>query len=147
MNWLLNKVCKYIHSLFPEIMNKVFSIRANIYNKRNFNVYQTYITTTNRYGLNSMYYKANQIWNLLPEGFESSQSMVLFKNKIKWWECCSFPCIEESEFKVLCFTQLILLLHSHQFWKAALHRCSYKKVFWKHVSNLQESTHAEVISH
>ena len=28
--------------------------------------------------------------------------------------------------------------------EAALHRCSYKEVFWKHTENLLENTHAEV---
>ena len=28
--------------------------------------------------------------------------------------------------------------------EAALHRCSYKKVFWKYIANLPENTHAEV---
>ena len=28
--------------------------------------------------------------------------------------------------------------------EAALHRCSYKKVFWKYAANLQENSHAEV---
>ena len=28
--------------------------------------------------------------------------------------------------------------------EAALQRCSYKKLFWKYVANLQENTHAEV---
>ena len=28
--------------------------------------------------------------------------------------------------------------------EAVLHRCSYKRVFWKYAANLQEKTHAEV---
>ena len=28
--------------------------------------------------------------------------------------------------------------------KAAIHRCSYKKVFWKYAANLHENSHAEV---
>ena len=31
-------------------------------------------------------------------------------------------------------------------WReAALQRCSYKKVFWKYVANLQENSHAKVL--
>ena len=33
---------------------------------------------------------------------------------------------------------------SHGETEAALHRCSYKKVFWKCAANLQENTHAEM---
>ena len=83
INSLLTEVCKYIHGLSPEIMNEVFSTRANIYNTRYFNVFETHIPTSNRYGLNSIPYKANQLWNLLPENLKSSLLLTLFKNEIK----------------------------------------------------------------
>ena len=31
--------------------------------------------------------------------------------------------------------------------EAALHRCSYKKMFWEYAANLQENTYAEVWLH
>ena len=65
MNSLLAEVYKYIYGLSAEIMNKVFSTRANIYSARQSNVFQTHIPTSNRYGLNPITYKANQLWNLL----------------------------------------------------------------------------------
>ena len=92
INSLLTEVYKYIHGLSPEIMNEVFSTRANIYNTRQFNVFETHIPTSNRYGLNSIPYKANQLWNLLPENLKSSPSLTLFKNKIKLWQCFNCPC-------------------------------------------------------
>ena len=85
-------VYKYIHGLSPEIMNQVFSTRANIYNTWQFNVFKTHIPTSNRYGLNSIPYKANQLWNLLPEKLKSSPSLTLFKNEIKLWQCFNCPC-------------------------------------------------------
>ena len=72
-------------------MNKVFSTRANIYNTRQFNVFETHIPTSNRYGLNSIPYKANQLWNLLPENLKSSLSLTLFKKEIKLRQC--FDCL------------------------------------------------------
>ena len=73
-------------------MNEVFSTRANIYNARQFNVSETHIPTSNRYGLNSIPYKANQLWNLLPENLKSSPSLTLFKSEIKLWQCFNCPC-------------------------------------------------------
>ena len=73
-NSLLTEVYKYTHGLSPEIMNDVFSTRANIYNTRQFNVFKTYIPTSNRYGLKTIPYKANQLWNLLPGNLKSSPS-------------------------------------------------------------------------
>ena len=93
-------------------MNEVFSTRANIYNTRQFNVFETHIPTSNRYGLNSIPYKANQLWNLLPENLKSSPSLALFKNEIKLWRCFNCLC---SKLRLLCFTQLVFLLHCRQF--------------------------------
>ena len=84
-NSLLTKVYKYIHGLSPEIMNEVFSSRANIYNTQQFNVFETHIPTWNRCGLNSIRYKANQFWNLLSENLKSYPSLTLFKYEIKLW--------------------------------------------------------------
>ena len=39
------------------------------------------IPTSNRYGLNSIPYKVNQRWNLLPENFKLSPSSTPFKNE------------------------------------------------------------------
>ena len=39
INSLLTEVYKYAHGLSPEIMNDVFSTRANIYNTQQFNVF------------------------------------------------------------------------------------------------------------
>ena len=89
---LLTEVYKYAHGLSPEIMNEAFSTRTNIYNTRQFNVFETHIPTSNRYGLNSILYKANQLWNLLPENLKSSPSSTLFKNERKLWQCFNCPC-------------------------------------------------------
>ena len=92
INSLLTEVYTCIHGLSPEIINEVYSTGANIYNTQEFNVFETHIPTSNRYGLNSIPYKANQIWILLPENLKSSPSLTLFKNKIKLLECFNCPC-------------------------------------------------------
>ena len=60
----LTEVYKYNNRLFPETMNEVFSTGANICNIWQFNVLKTHVPTSNRYGLNSIPYKINQLWNL-----------------------------------------------------------------------------------
>ena len=46
----------------------------------------------------------------------------------------------------LCFfhTSKVSSTHETANFSAARQRCSYEKVFWKYVANLQENTHAEV---
>ena len=92
INSLLTEVYEYIRGLSPEIMNEVFSTRANTYNTRQFNVFETHISTSNKYGLNSIPYKANQLWNFFPENLKSSPSLTLSKNEIKLWQCLNCPC-------------------------------------------------------
>ena len=89
--FLLTEVYKHIHGLSPEIMNKVFSTGANIYNTRQFNVFETHIPTSNRYGLNSIYFKANHLWNLLAENLKLYPPLTLFKNERKLWQCFNCP--------------------------------------------------------
>ena len=83
INSLLTEVYKYIHGLSSEIMNEGFSTGANIYNTRQFNVFETHIPTSNKNGSNSIPYKANQLWNLLPENLKLFPSLTLIKNEIK----------------------------------------------------------------
>ena len=92
INSLLTEIYKYIHSLSPKKMNEVFSTRVNINNTRQFNVFKTHISTSNRHGLNSIPYKANQLWNLLPENLKSYPSLTLFINEIELWVCFKCPC-------------------------------------------------------
>ena len=49
INFLLADVYKYIHGLSPEIMNEVFSTGANIYDTRQFNVFETNIPIKHTY--------------------------------------------------------------------------------------------------
>ena len=79
INSLLTDVYKYIY----ELCN-----RANIYNTRQFNVFETFIAPSNRYGLNLILHKANQLWNWKPR---KSCSLALFKNEIKLWEFFNCP--------------------------------------------------------
>ena len=91
INSLLTELCKYINVLSPEIMNEIFSNRSNICNTRQFNIFETQIPTSNRYGFDSILYKA-KLSNLLSENLKSYPSVTLFKNETKLWECFSCLC-------------------------------------------------------
>ena len=88
INSLLIEVYKYIHGLSSEIRT-MFSLPEQmsiIHGNLMFS------ETSNRYELNSIPYKANQLWNLLPENLKSSPPSTLFKSEIKLWECFDYPC-------------------------------------------------------
>ena len=92
INFLMIEVYKFLNGLSPDIMNEVFSLQRFAYNLRSYNVFQCDIPRSNRYGLNSISYRANQLWSLLPELIKSSPSLSLFKSRIKSWRCTNCPC-------------------------------------------------------
>ena len=59
------EVCKCLNGLSPDIMNDVLAVSKHRYNTRHYNLYETHRPKTDRYGRNSIPYRANQIWNLL----------------------------------------------------------------------------------
>ena len=73
-------------------MNDTLAVSKHRYNTRNYNLFVTDRPKTDRYGRNSIPYKANQIWNLLPGQIKNSANLDSFKLKIKQWRCAECPC-------------------------------------------------------
>ena len=62
---LLTEVYKFLNGYSPDIMNDVFHLRQNTYNLRNFHAFATAVPRNNC-TLNSVAYRANQLWETLP---------------------------------------------------------------------------------
>ena len=92
INSLLIEVYKYLNGFSPDIMNEIFILRENRYNLRNFHLFETDNPQTVRFGLDSIAYRASQLWQQLPLSIRESRSLALFKEKIKTWQCTSCPC-------------------------------------------------------
>ena len=43
-------------------------------------------------GLETITYRASQLWNLVPTGLKDAPSLSIFKEKIKSWYCDNCPC-------------------------------------------------------
>ena len=43
-------------------------------------------------GLETITYRAHQLWNLVPTEIKHAPSLPIFKEKIKSWYCDSCPC-------------------------------------------------------
>ena len=92
LNSLMTEVYKCLNWISPEIMNDTLAVSKHQYNTRNYNLFVTDRPKTDRYGRNSIPYKANQIWNLLPGQIKNSANLDSFKLKIKQWRCAECPC-------------------------------------------------------
>ena len=60
------KVYKYLNRHSPETVNDIFTLRENMYNLRNFHIFQTENPRSLRYGLDAIPYCANKLWQQVP---------------------------------------------------------------------------------
>ena len=102
LNSLMTQVYKCLNGTSLDIMNDIFAVSKHQYNTRHYNLFVTDRPKSDRYGRNSIPYRANQIWNLLPRQIKNSVNLDSFKLKIKQWPCLECPC-------TLCKTYLLNL--------------------------------------
>ena len=72
LNSLVTELQKCLNRLSPDIMNDILAVSKNWYNTRHYHFFVTDPPKTDRYGRNSIPYRANQIWNLLPSEIKNS---------------------------------------------------------------------------
>ena len=67
IKFLMIEVYKYLNGLSPDIMNTVFKLRQNTCNLRNFHVFESQNPRTKKFGVDSIAYRASQLWKNVPE--------------------------------------------------------------------------------
>ena len=86
------EVDKYLNGYSPDIMNDFFKLRENMYNLRNFDIFQTDNLRSLKYGVDAIPYCASQPWQQVPIDIREAASLTLFENRIKTWKCEDCPC-------------------------------------------------------
>ena len=91
---LATETYKFLQGLSPPLTNEIFVERNNNYSLRGNNVLTRWRVNSVRYGTETVSFLAPNIWDILPKDIKDSESLVIFKRKIKKWipsECsCSF---------------------------------------------------------
>ena len=87
---LLIEVYKFLNGYSPDIMNDVFHLRQNTYNLRNFHAFATAVPRNNC-TLNSVAYRANQLWETLP-WLEKLMLSRIIQKRIKKLALHWMPC-------------------------------------------------------
>ena len=64
-------------------MNTIFKLRQNTYNLKNFHAFESQNPRTKKFGLDSIAYRASQLWKNVPEEIRNSASLLIFKESIK----------------------------------------------------------------
>ena len=83
MHWISFEVYKYLNGLSPDNMNTIFKLRQNTYNLRNFHIFESQIPRTKKFGLDSITYRASQLWENVSEEIRNTASLLIFKESIK----------------------------------------------------------------
>ena len=89
---LATEIYKTVNGLAPTIMNSIFEIKNIEYNLRNKNNFKSRRINCVRYGIDSLTYLGPKIWNIVPEDIKKSESLNVFKTKIKKWTPGDCPC-------------------------------------------------------
>ena len=79
---LLTEVYKFLNGYSLNIMNEVFHLRQKTYSLQNVHAFATDVSRNNCM-LNSVVYRANQLWETLPFDLKNSCSLELFEKRIK----------------------------------------------------------------
>ena len=89
---LATELYKIENNMDPEIVNEVFQKRTSSYNLRANSKFYTRPVHSVYNGTESLSFPGPKIWELVPEDAKQSESLEVFKNKIKKWLPCRYPC-------------------------------------------------------
>ena len=65
LNSLMTALYKCLNGISPDIMNDILAVSKHQYDTRHYNLFMTDRPKADRYGRNSIPYRADEIWNLL----------------------------------------------------------------------------------
>ena len=77
--FLLIEAYIYLIRQSPDLMNTVFKLRQNTYNLKNFHAFESQNPRTKKFGLDSIAYRASQLWKNVPEEIRNSASLLIVK--------------------------------------------------------------------
>ena len=89
---LMINVFKSIKQENPLIVSELFQAKEQPYNLRNNNLIKLPSASSTRFGTNSLIFKGSLIWNTLPSFIKNSNTLSIFKKRIRNWKFDSCSC-------------------------------------------------------
>ena len=86
------EIYKVLHGFSPPILNDIFVPVSRPYNFRRNDTLQRRRVNSVRHGTESVSFLGPKIWDLVPSDIKLSQSLSIFKRKIKKWVPLQCPC-------------------------------------------------------
>ena len=88
----MKEVYNFENNLSPLLIDGMFQVRKINYNLRHFQKFVNTKKNSVKMGLETITYRAPQLWNLGPAEIKDVASLSIFKEKIKSWYCDNYPC-------------------------------------------------------
>ena len=88
---LATEIFKIKSNMGPEILNEIFQNRTSSYNLRKNSSFYVKKVHSVYYGTESLSFLGPKIWKLVPEDIKQSESLDIFKSKIKHWVPVRYP--------------------------------------------------------
>ena len=89
---LATEIFRIRNSMAPEFLNEIFKERTIQYNLRGNNPFYIRRVNSVYHGTESLSFLGPKIWDLVPNEIKTSESLDIFKNKIKKWIPVNCPC-------------------------------------------------------
>ena len=89
---LATEIFRIRNNMAPEFLNEIFQERTLQYNLRRRNPFHIRRVNSVYNGTESLSFLGPKIWNLVPEEIKTSETVDIFKNKIKKWIPENCPC-------------------------------------------------------
>ena len=89
---LATEIYKSKNNISPSVMQEIFTVIEPKYNLRRNTIFQQRKVRTQKYGIESLKYLGPKIWELVPTDIKLSESLEVFKSKIKNWKTDACPC-------------------------------------------------------
>ena len=89
---LVTELYKVKSNMAPEILNEIFQNRTSSYTLRTNSSFAVRPVHSVYRGTESLSFLGPKIWELVPEDVKQSESLEIFKKKIKQWALSRCPC-------------------------------------------------------
>ena len=86
------EIYKMMQGISPPLLNEMFVPRQSNYELRGNNFLERRRVKSVRYGTESILSLAPKIWEILPNEIKDSETLQIFKAKIKKWVPVEWPC-------------------------------------------------------
>ena len=91
INALMKEIYKFENDLSSPQIDNMSQVCKTSYNLRHFQKITNSKENSVKMGLETMSYRAPQLWNLVPTEIKDAPSLSIFKEKIKSWYCDNCP--------------------------------------------------------